>query len=188
VLKFKKKYTELLDKFKVTGRTKNLIDLELDKIKSYQYETINIEVDGEVKGQARHRVGHFKNLYDPDKKYKIDLSDRIVFLISKKYGKKISSKKIKGKLKLKRKISNDISVTIIHYKSIPKSFSMKNRILCLLQKIKVNTTPDVDNLTKLVLDTLTLSVIKDDRFLWKTKIIKKWAETPKCIIKIKYRI
>jgi len=182
-----KKYKELIESYKLPKRVENLVLSKIKNIENYKYNEIKIVLNEDVKGQGRPRVGFFKNIYDPDGKYKKILSNKIVEMISNKYGFKISKNTIKGKKRLKKRISKDISVEIKHYKEIVKSFSQTKKILCELNLIKVATTPDIDNIEKLILDTLNQSIIKDDRFLWKIKTIKKWAKESKCIIKIRYR-
>jgi Holliday junction resolvase RusA-like endonuclease len=184
------KKEKLYKKFNAGKSTINQVEKYIsDYNKNSKFKTVKIVLNRDIKGQARPRVGMWKNIYDPDKKYKKELSDEILrYLVDNYKNFKISKKKIKGRSRLKKRISNDIYIKIIHYREIPRGFSLKKKILCLLNVIKVNTIPDVDNLIKMILDTLNVSVIKDDRFLWKTKIIKKWAEKPKCIIKIRYRV
>ncbi len=74
----------------------------------------------------------------------------------------------------------EIQYVIDRPKSLPKWKSMQTPML---------DTPDLDNLDKLVLDSLTKVIWRDDRQVWKQTASKVYAaigELPRCIIGVQF--
>jgi len=158
----------------------------INQNKNKKTRKLILNIDEEVKGQARPRVGQFRSIYDPDRRSKIELSNKMVNILNAKYGFKISNEKIKGKFKLEKRIWKDITIKIIHYRQMPKGMAQRDKVLCLSSIKKVDRIPDIDNITKYILDAMNESIIVDDRFIWKCTVIKKWGLEDKCKIIIKY--
>lgn len=77
-----------------------------------------------------------------------------------------------------------IKVTIIAYFSIPKSTSKKKQMKMLSENISPTKKPDIDNITKIVLDAMNKFAFKDDTQVTKLEVEKKYSENPKICIKI----
>ena len=77
-----------------------------------------------------------------------------------------------------------LSINIIAYLKIPKSTSKKKEAGMLENKISPTKKPDIDNITKVVLDALNKFAYKDDTQITEITVVKKYASTPKVKIKI----
>lgn len=83
-----------------------------------------------------------------------------------------------------KQIENRIKVTIIAYFDIPKSTSKKKETEMLNQSISPTKKPDIDNITKIVLDSMNKFAFKDDTQVTKLEVEKKYATESKIYVKI----
>lgn len=68
------------------------------------------------------------------------------------------------------------TIDVLFLIPMPKSWSQKKRLQ--MEKMPHKQTPDVDNLTKALMDALN----KDDSNVWKTNVEKRWAFNGSIII------
>jgi len=174
-----------IKEYKLSNRSKNLLDKKIKEIKKSKYKKFVIILNRRVRGQQRPRVGRWKNIYDPSQKYKNKLWNTIIKKLINEYDVDF---KVKRNVKfLENPVYKDISIKIKYYHKIPKSFNDVKKILCLTNLMKVDRIPDIDNIEKLILDTMNKRLIKDDRFIWKLGTEKRWSLKFKCKIIVKYR-
>lgn len=79
-----------------------------------------------------------------------------------------------------------IKLDIIARFPIPKSTTKKNRALMLSGEIRPAKTPDIDNITKAILDGLNKVLYKDDKQVIELSVKKEYSEDP-CVI-VSYEI
>lgn len=77
-----------------------------------------------------------------------------------------------------------VRVTIIAYLEIPKSTSKKRREQMIKNEIRPTKKPDIDNITKIILDALNKFVYKDDTQVVELIVRKYYADTPKVYVKV----
>ena len=75
-------------------------------------------------------------------------------------------------------------MTIIAYFDIPKSTSKKKEAEMLSGEVSPTKKPDWDNIGKIISDALNKFAFKDDAQITDVRIFKKYAKTPKVIVKI----
>lgn len=81
-------------------------------------------------------------------------------------------------------IDGRVRVNIIAYFEIPKSAKKTDIPKMINNEIAPTKKPDFDNIAKIVIDALNRFAFKDDAQITEATIIKKYAETPKVLIKI----
>ena len=105
--------------------------------------------------QPRPRISKF-GTYDPAAKKKKELG----FLIKQQWKDNL--------------IDGPVELSLRFYMPIPKSLSKKKQAALVDQPhIK---KPDIDNLIKAVIDTMSGIVIKDDKIIWKIKAEKFYSQ------------
>jgi len=124
----------------------------------YQFEVL-----GEPIGKARPRVTRW-GAYTPQKT--VDYENKI----KAAYGGRF----YEGYLKI------DIKA----YFKIPKSTSKKKKESMLMGEIKPDKKPDIDNVLKIVLDSLNKTAYKDDAQVIKASITKEYSDMPRIKITI----
>lgn len=67
---------------------------------------------------------------------------------------------------------------------VPKSYSKKKTLELLDGNCNYDHTPDTDNIAKIVLDSLNGIAYKDDSQVTVLKVIKKYGEQAKIIVKL----
>ena len=72
-----------------------------------------------------------------------------------------------------------VTMTILAYFAIPKSFSKKKQNEAIEGRISPLTKPDADNIAKIICDALNDIAYKDDTQIVELTIIKKYASEPK---------
>ena len=128
------------------------------------------EVPGEVVGKARPRMNTYTgHAYTPTKTKNYEFTARSWFVL--KYPR---FEILEGRIKVK----------IIAYFDIPKSTSKKKEAEMLLDNISPTKKPDIDNITKIVLDAMNKFAFKDDTQVTKLEVEKKYSEKPRLYIKI----
>lgn len=81
-------------------------------------------------------------------------------------------------------IESRVKVAIIAYFGIPKSTSKKKEVEMLQGNISPTKKPDWDNIGKIVSDALNKFAFKDDAQITEATIIKKYARTPRVLVRI----
>lgn len=128
------------------------------------------EIPEAVTGKARPRMNiRSGKAYTPTKTKNYEYLTRYYFV--EKYPKFVP-------------IENRVQVKITAYYEITKSTSRKQETKMLQDKISPTKKPDIDNIAKIILDSLNKFAYKDDTQVTKLEIEKKYATTPKVIVKI----
>ena len=127
-------------------------------------------VPGEVEGKARPRMNtRTGKTYTPTKTKNYEYLIKQCFLY--KYPE---YKTLEGRLK----------VTILAGFDIPKSTSKAKRKLMLEGEINPTKKPDIDNITKIVLDAMNKLAYKDDTQVILLAVSKIYVEEPGICIEI----
>lgn len=123
---------------------------------------IAIVIPGEPKGKGRPRLG---------KGFTYTPKDTVNYenLVKVCYMDQAKNLKLDGELK----------ATIIAYYSIPKSTSKKKRVEMVEERIRPTKKPDLDNVAKIVLDSLNKVAFDDDSQIVKLEIEKFYSENPR---------
>lgn len=82
------------------------------------------------------------------------------------------------------RIEGRTTVKIIAYFGIPKNTSKKDKENMLNNAISPTKKPDIDNITKIILDALNAIAFKDDNQITKLEIEKQYSEEERVYIKI----
>lgn len=117
-----------------------------------------IIVEGKIKGKARPRVfnGH---AVTPKDTVNYENWVRINY-------KEQSGKYLEGAIKAK----------IIAYYKIPKSYTKAKRLACKQNITLPTKKPDLDNIAKIILDSLNKIAFDDDSQITYLSISKRWTE------------
>ena len=133
--------------------------------------TVTFGVPGEPKGKARPRTvqiaGH-ASTYTP--------KDTVMYenLVRLYYQQAAHGKRLSG----------PIQAEIVSYSSIPKSTSKKKRALMASTKALCMKKPDVDNLAKIILDSLNKIAYDDDAQVCRLMVEKRYGETPMVLVRL----
>lgn len=121
-------------------------------------------VNGEIVGKARPRVNtRTHSAYTPIKTKAYEAFLKRQF--QEKYG-------------IITPIETPIKIEIIAIFGIPKSYSKSKREKMSTGIIKPNIKPDIDNISKIVLDAFNNIVYKDDTQIIDLKVIKEYVKDP----------
>lgn len=124
---------------------------------------IKITIPGEPKGKARPRMStKTGRAYTPKKTVLYENWVKECYCISK------DKKHLTGAIKAHIKV----------YMSIPKSTSKKKRQQMLEGQIRPTKKPDVDNICKIILDSLNGLAYEDDKQIVSCIVEKWYAEEP----------
>lgn len=126
---------------------------------------VSFTVPGEPKGKGRPRMGK-GFAYTPKDTVNYENWVKTCFL----------NQRIIGDNSV---IEGEIMATIHCYYSIPKSTSKKKRELMILDKIRPTKKPDLDNIAKIILDSLNGIAYKDDSQVVGLNISKYYSENPR---------
>ncbi len=128
------------------------------------------EVPGKVIGKGRPRLNTYTGVvYTPTKTKDYETLIEQYFLL--KYPK---IKMLEGRIK----------VSIIAYFSIPKATKKEDINEMLQNNISPTKKPDIDNIVKIILDSMNKFAFKDDIQITKLEVEKKYAMEDKIYIKI----
>ncbi len=83
-----------------------------------------------------------------------------------------------------RPIESRVKVEIVAYFSIPKSTSKKKEAEMMRNFISPTKKPDIDNITKIVLDAMNKFAFKDDTQVVILQVEKKYSDIPKIYVKV----
>ena len=81
-------------------------------------------------------------------------------------------------------LENRVSVKIIAQFKIPKTVTKKDRALIEEGKLSPAKKPDIDNITKIVLDALNKMAFKDDNQITKIEVEKIYGLDERIYVKI----
>lgn len=128
------------------------------------------EIPGEIVGKGRPRMNTYTGkAYTPTKTKNYEYLVRQWFVF--KYPRFEMTKA-------------PVRVTIIAYFDIPKSTSKKKTEQMLNNEIRPTKKPDIDNITKIILDALNKFVYQDDTQVIELIVKKYYANTPKVYVKV----
>lgn len=88
------------------------------------------------------------------------------------------------KYKLKELSDKPIKAVIIAEFEPPKSISKKKRLELIEEVIDYTKKPDIDNISKIILDALNGIAYKDDNQISKLEVIKRYSYENKIIVKL----
>jgi Holliday junction resolvase RusA-like endonuclease len=128
---------------------------------------IRFVIPGEPKGKARPRV--FTN--NQGRRQAITPKETLSYenLVKWVYQNTYGARKLEGELEAR----------IVAMYSIPKSMTKKNRQLIEEGKLHPTKKPDLDNVAKIVLDSLNGIAYSDDSQIVKLNIEKHYSENPR---------
>ena len=128
------------------------------------------EVPGKVIGKGRPRLNSYTGVvYTPTKTKDYESLVEQYFLL--KYPR---FKTLEGRIR----------VSIVAYFSIPKATKKSDINEMLDNNISPTKKPDIDNIVKVVLDSMNKFAFKDDNQITKIEVEKKYALEDKIYIKI----
>ena len=128
------------------------------------------EVPGAIKGKGRPRVNSYTGVvYTPTATKDYEYLVEQYFLL--KYPK---FKQLEGRL----------SVSIIATFNIPKCTKKQDREGMLENNISPTKKPDIDNIVKIILDSMNKFAFKDDTQITKLSVEKIYGEEEKILVSI----
>ena len=128
------------------------------------------EVEGKIVGKERPRVNLYNGIvYTPNKTKDYENYIRECFAI--KYPNYVP-------------LEGRVSITIIAYRKIPTNTNKATKEKMLSGDLSPTIKPDVDNITKSVLDAMNKIAFLDDNQVCKTLVEKKYSVEEKLYIKI----
>lgn len=126
------------------------------------------EVIGDIKGKARPRMNTITGVtYTPTNTK--DYENLIIQYFKIKYPRFVP-------------LENRVRVKIEAHFKIPKNTSKKNTQIMLDGILSPTKKPDIDNITKVVLDALNKIAFKDDNQITKIEVEKKYSEVEKIVV------
>ena len=131
------------------------------------------EILGEPKGKGRPRFfrrGNFTGTYTPKETANYENLVRLSYV-----------KEYPGESYLE----GPLSMSIISFCSIPKSFSKVKQMQAENNDIHPIKKPDVDNLAKIIADSLNKIAYEDDKQIVLLSVKKAYARQPKTVVEIK---
>ena len=128
------------------------------------------EIPGKVIGKGRPRLNSYTGaVYTPTRTKDYELLVEQYFLL--KYPR---FKALEGRIK----------VNIIAYFAIPKTTKKSDINEMLENNISPTKKPDIDNIVKVLLDSMNKFAFKDDNQITKLEVEKKYAQEDKVYVKI----
>lgn len=125
---------------------------------------ISFIVPGEPKGKGRPRIG---------KGFAYTPKDTV------NYENWVKTCFINRVLDSENVFQGEIRATILCYYAIPNSTSKKKRELIFQDKIRPTKKPDLDNIAKIILDSLNGIAYKDDSQVVMLTVAKYYSENPR---------
>ena len=125
-------------------------------------------VEGKFVGKQRPRIGRYGNVYTPQK--------------TKDYEELVRQEYIRNFGE--RRAKEPISIEIAAYFEVPKSWSKKKKEQAYLGFIKPTIKPDIDNITKTILDALNGVAYEDDKQVIQCAVIKWYGKKSQVVISI----
>lgn len=129
---------------------------------SHDLKTMRFEVAGEVIGKGRPRFTRSGRTYTPKKTQDYEKVIKTAYLSKYSY---LSKKSLR--------------IKIIAYLEVAKSHSKVKKTKMLANQLQCTKKPDIDNITKVVLDALNKVAYLDDTQVVELAIIKRWSDAAK---------
>lgn len=126
---------------------------------------IQFEIPGKPMGKQRPRVTKW-GTHTPEKTVNYETLVKEIYVINKF-----------------QMLQGPITADVIIKYDIPKSTSKKQKELMLQDEIKPCKKPDIDNILKIIFDSLNGIAYKDDSQIVQVSCRKMYAEEPKVIVK-----
>lgn len=117
-----------------------------------------IIVEGKIKGKARPRVFNGRAVTPKD-------------TVNYENWVRLNYKEQSGKY-----LEGPIKANIIAYYKIPKSYTKTKRLACKQNIILPTKKPDIDNIAKIIIDSLNNIAFHDDSQIVHLTVIKRWTE------------
>ncbi len=127
---------------------------------------IKFEIPGEAKGKGRpkfFRRSDFVGTYTPEKTASYENLVKLCF------------KKEYPSLEI---ITGAVEMRVTVNTAIPKSYSAHKRKLAIFRSIRPTKKPDLDNIAKIIADSLNGIAYEDDKQIVSLTIHKYYSETP----------
>ena len=131
---------------------------------------MKFEILGKPVAKARPRLGRYGNTYTPDKTTNYENLVRLTFVSNF-----IGHKPLEGYI--------EASITAIF--EVPKSYSKKKTKELLETHNNYDHKPDLDNIAKIILDSLNGIAYKDDAQVTVLHVNKEYGEQAKVIVELK---
>ena len=119
---------------------------------------IQFTVPGKITGKARPRFTKYGHVYTP--KGTSDYEKLVKYSYLSTRGKRLEGA---------------IRVTIAAVFEIPKSYTKHDKVQADMGILKPTKKPDVDNITKIVLDALNGVAYQDDKQVTEVEVIKRYG-------------
>lgn len=135
--------------------------------------SISFTIYGEVKGKMRPKAttfGGHARVYTPSAQIKNENWIKMEYL------------KAAEKDNFKGFGDSPIQIEIYHYMKLPTSFSKKKASQALKQELFPTKKPDLDNVTKTVLDALNGIAFDDDKNIVRIEAFKRYATSDYTIV------
>ena len=128
---------------------------------------IRFIIPGEPKGKGRHRTTRTGITYTPETTVNYENWVKICFQDAKQ-----------------EKLDGQLGVRIGCYFDIPKSYSQKKKMACIIGNLRPTKKPDCDNIAKIILDALNGLAYDDDKCIVDCMISKSYSESPRVEVDI----
>lgn len=164
--------TQLIKEIDPKGTIMAMLEEEYDDV-DIDWKKLSFTYLGEPKAQTRPRAtraGGGIRMYDQSADIKATLSNAIIMQLGENF----------------RPLTGSLSFELRFYRSYPKSFSKKKRILAEMGLIRPEKKPDIDNYEKLVYDALKGILYHDDGLVVKSVSEKFYSIKPRVEITVWY--
>lgn len=129
---------------------------------------IEFEILGKPEGKARPRLGRY-GAYTPTKTVNYETLVKYIFV---------------NKFKDFNMFEGPVRAKITSIFEVPQSYSNKKRVMLLNSKCNYTKKPDVDNITKIILDSLNGLAYRDDAQITVLEVEKSYGEQAKVIVEL----
>ncbi len=127
---------------------------------------VNFTIPGEPRGKQRPRLGK-GHTYTPRETVEYEKQVKACFIVS-------GGKRMEGAVRAE----------ITAYYGIPKSAGNRSRADMMSGKLRPTKKPDLDNVAKIVLDSLNGVAYKDDAAVVELVVEKYYSETPRVEVRL----
>lgn len=134
---------------------------------------VSFVIQGEPQGKGRPRftrTGNFVRTYTPEKTVSYEN------LVKLEYERQCSGKRFED--------TDILDLRIYAFYGIPKSASKKKRAMMIDRQIRPSKKPDMDNVVKIVADSLNGIAYRDDTQIVDTIVRKFYSEQPRVLVVI----
>lgn len=146
----------------------------INTVEGEAMKSIRFSIPGQPMGKQRPRVVHngsFSQAFTPKETVSYENLVRVMYREAAK-GKRFADEDM-------------LDVRVIAYYSIPKSTSKKKRKMMLEHKIRPTKKPDIDNIGKIICDSLNTVAYRDDSRIVDAQVRKFYSENPRVDVTIR---